>query len=351
MDAIETMRGYIAENPFFLAPMAGWTDAVYREICREFGSGLACTEMVSAQGLAHGSAHTEEYLAVRPGEPQVIVQLFGREPDVIAREAAHVEELLGESLAAVDINMGCPAHKVVRKGEGSALMKEPELAAEIVRRSAEAIEAPLTVKFRRGYETGRETAVEFARRMEDAGAAAVCVHGRYSRDFYHGKADWDVIARVKDAVDVPVLASGDLMSVSAVLDCLAQTGADAAAIARGAQGNPWIFQHLRLWRESMNEGSGNETCKDSLPQSARVSDFDVPVPLEERVRVARMHVERLAEVGPREVVKMRTYFAPYFRGMPAASRYRGEVMACVTLDDFERFFDRMLSEAAVRGLV
>jgi len=330
------MRGYIAENPFFLAPMAGWTDAVYREMCREFGSGLACTEMVSAQGLAHGSAHTEEYLAVRPGEKQVIVQLFGREPGVIAREAAHVEELLGERLAAIDINMGCPAHKVVRKGEGSALMKEPELAAQIVREASSAIGVPLTVKFRRGYETGRETAVEFACRMEDAGAAALCVHGRYSRDFYHGQADWGVIARVKEAVSVPVLASGDLMTTTAVFDCLAQTGADAAAIARGAQGNPWIFQRLCT-------AVGGTKVVDQRSAA--------PVPLEERVRVARMHVERLAEVGEREVVKMRTYFAPYFRGVPAASRYRGEVMSCITLDDFERFFDRMLSEAASRGLM
>ncbi len=335
MDTREIMKAHIASNPYLLAPMAGWTDAVYRELCREFGSGLACTEMVSAQGLEHGSAHTEEYLEVRPGEGQVIVQLFGRDPSVIARQAARVEELMGERLAAIDLNMGCPAHKVVRKGEGSALMKEPGLAAQIVREASSAISLPLTVKFRRGYDTGNETAVEFARLMEDAGAASLCVHGRYSRDFYHGKADWGVIARVKEAVAVPVVASGDLMNAVVVLDCLEQTGADGAGIARGAQGNPWIFRQVRELAEHRAAGD-----LGWVPSS---------VPLEERIRVARLHVERLAGVHEREVVKMRTYFTPYFKGMPAASRYRGEVMSCRTLEDFEAFFDRMWAEALERG--
>ena len=163
----------------------------------------------------------------------------------------------------------------------------------------------------------------------------MCVHGRYSRDFYQGKADWGVIARVKEAVSVPVVASGDLMNAAAVLDCLVQTGADGAGIARGAQGNPWIFQQVR-----------------ELAEHRAIGDADwrpVPVSLEERIRVARLHVERLAGVHEREVVKMRTYFTPYFKGMPAASRYRGEVMSCKTLDDFEVFFDRMWSEALERG--
>lgn len=324
--------------------MAGWTDVVFRTICKRMGAGLTYTEMVSAQGLEHGSAKTEEYLAVSEEEGQVAVQLFGNDPGVMAHQAALLNQEMGGKLAAIDINMGCPARKVVRKGEGSALMKTPELAARIVESMAGASSAPITVKFRRGYARGDDTAVEFAKAMEAAGAAAVCVHGRYAADMYHGHADWDVIRRVREAVSIPTIASGDLMSARAVSECFDATGADAVMIARGAQGNPWIFAQtaelLRLRAEG--EADGRDGGDASTWQPA-------PISLEERLRIARMHTRMLAERDRRTVVHMRNYFMPYFKGIPGASFLRGQVVKCATLSDFERFFDYIWEQAVEHG--
>ncbi|MGI6216224.1 MAG: tRNA dihydrouridine synthase DusB [Coriobacteriales bacterium] len=335
-DGASRMRALIDENPFFLAPMAGWTDVVYRSICKEMGAGLTYTEMVSAQGLAHGSSKTAEYLEISEVEGHAVVQLFGAEPKVMAEQAPRVCDELGEKVAAIDINMGCPARKVVRKGEGSALMRTPKLAASIVSEMVETASVPITVKFRRGYEHGVETAPDFAKEMEQAGAAAICIHGRYATDLYHGKSDWGVVKRVKDSVEIPVIASGDLFSAEDVLDCIAQTGSDAVMIARGAQGNPWIFQQVHELVEHRLAGDTEWRPK--------------PVGLAERLQMMRRHVRMLAEVDPHAVVKMRTFFSPYFKGMPQASRFRGEVMSCETLDDFEKFFDRIWQEASAHGL-
>ncbi len=320
--------------------MAGWTDVVYRAICKRMGAGLTYTEMVSAQGLEHGSDKTAEYLAVSEEEGAVVVQLFGNDPAVMAHQAAMLCDEMGDALAAIDINMGCPARKVVRKGEGSALMKTPQLAAQIVSRMVEASRVPVTAKFRRGYARGDETAVEFARQMEAAGAAAVCVHGRYAADMYHGQADWGIVRRVKGAVSVPAIASGDLMSARAVVDCLDSTGADAAMVARGAQGNPWIFAQTAELLQRRAAGAGTEELADWQP---------APIALEERLRVARMHTRMLAQRDPRTVVHMRNYFMPYFKGTPGASALRGKVVECVTLDDFERFFDYIWEQALEHG--
>ena len=213
------MFDFFQQHRLLLAPMAGVSDEAFRALCREQGADLAYTEMVSAKGLSFANEKTRRLLALAPGEDQVAVQLFGHEPDVMAREAGWIEDEMGEALAYLDVNMGCPARKIVSKGDGSALMKEPGLAASIVRAVASAVEHPVTVKFRRGWALGDETAPAFARRMEDAGAAAVAVHGRFAEQYYQGRADWGAVARVKEAVGVPVVGNGDV-----------RCGADAAAL-------------------------------------------------------------------------------------------------------------------------
>ena len=329
----DVYRGYLAQNPVLLAPMAGWTEVVFRSICKIYGSGLTCSEMISAQGLAYDNIRTLKYLDINPQEGSAVIQLFGSNPQVMALQASRIEELLGTKLAAIDINMGCPARKVVRKGEGSAMMKDPQLASQVISATVEAVSVPVTVKFRRGFEHGCETAVDFAKMAEQSGAAGCCVHGRYSKDLYHGESDWGVVGRVKDAVQIPVVASGDIKSSSDVFECMRQTGADAVMVARGAQGNPWIFLQCREIRE----------------HSGDAGDPQNEVPIEERIRVARFHVEKLAERDPRSVVHMRNFFSQYFKGVPAASMYRGMVTSCATIDDFEDFFDQMWSASLTHG--
>ena len=189
------MFDFFSERRLLLAPMAGVSDEAFRTLCREQGADLTYTEMVSATGLSYANEKTRHLLHLAKGEDQVAVQLFGHEPDVMADQARWVEQEMGETLAYLDINMGCPARKIVSKGDGSALMKTPDLAAAIVRAVSAAVEHPVTVKFRRGWAEGDETCVEFARRMEDAGAAAVAVHGRYALQLYRGRAEWDALAR------------------------------------------------------------------------------------------------------------------------------------------------------------
>lgn len=333
-DAVQVQR-IIDDNPIFLAPMAGWTDAVFRSMCKQMGAGLTYTEMVSAQGLAHASLKTAEYLEVWPAEGRVAVQLFGSEPKVMAQQAARLCDEMASKLVALDVNMGCPARKVVRKGEGSALMQQPQLAAQIVSEMVRVSCVPVTVKFRRGFERGNDTAVEFAKAMQQAGAAAMCVHGRYARDLYNGTADWGVVRRVKQAVQVPVIASGDLFSAQAIYNCMQQTGANAVMVARGAQGNPWIFEQTRQLMQKRAEG--NFEWQPKAPT------------LEKRLQVMRQHVRLLNQRDPHCVLQMRSYFMPYFKGLPGASRLRGQVTQCTTLNDFEEFFDDIWSEACAHG--
>ena len=273
-----------------MAPMAGVSDAAYRLMARAGGAALAYSEMVSCAGLHYGEK-SWELVDPDPAEP------------LFRESAERVAARLGEKLAIIDVNMACPVPKVTKKGEGSALLESPALAARIVRACREgAPGVPVTVKIRRGRYMGREVATEFARAMEDAGAAAVAVHGRFATQMYHGEADWGVIDRVADAVSVPVIASGDVLSHDAALRALSETGASAVMVARGTYGNPWVF-------------SGHE------PSVA------------ERVAAFECHV-RLLEATGAHLKRARSLAGWYFKGMPDAARWRNAAMSCVTADEF-----------------
>lgn len=291
-----------------LGPMAGVTEAPFRGICKRMGAALTYTEMISAKGLHYNpdARVSRELLTFDPAEVPCAVQLFGSDPALMADRAAWVVAEYGADVACIDINMGCPVTKVVGNGEGSALMRTPELAASIVRAMAEAVDVPVTVKFRKGWDDASVNAVEFARAMEAAGAAAVCVHGRTRQQFYRGTADWDVIARVKAAVSVPVIGSGDVFSATDAKAMLDRTGADAVMAARGAQGNPWIFREARAL---IDRG-------EVLPPPSAL----------ERVAMAREHARALVAFGGEHAVtRMRKHVGWYITGMPGASRVRERV--------------------------
>lgn len=302
----------LAEHPLLMAPMAGVTDSAYRMMARAGGADLTYSEMVSCAGLHYGGEKTWELVDVAPGEPDLAVQLFGTKPELFAEAAAGVAERLGERLVLIDINMACPVPKVTKKGEGAALMETPELAASLVAACAGTVDVPVTVKIRRGRRDGAEVAPEFARRMADAGAQAVAVHGRYATQFYHGEADWDVVRRVVEAVDVPVIGSGDVRDAREAARMLAETGATAVMVARGSYGNPWIFSQARALL------GGHE------PE---------PVSLVRRVDAFECHMRLLAATGA-HLKRGRSLATWYLRGMPEAAYWRGRANECSTLEEF-----------------
>jgi nifR3 family TIM-barrel protein len=312
-----------AQTPVILAPMAGVTDIAMRTLCLEQGADLAFAEMVSAKGLSYANEKTRHLLDLAPGEQELGVQLFGHEPQTIAAQAAWVEQTLGHRLAYIDINMGCPARKIVTKGDGSALMQTPDFAAQIVRAAKAAVSVPVTVKFRRGFAEGEEIAPTFAKILEEAGADAICVHGRYSRQMYRGNADWGVIARVKQAVSIPVIGNGDIKTAANALSMRAQTGCDALMIARGAQGNPWIFAQVRA-------------ALDGAPAPNPPTTID-------RLDMALRHARLLTNREGKNIARMRKHAMWYTHGLPGASTARGKLNYCTTIEDFEEVFAMLKS--------
>ena len=275
------------ENDVFLAPMAGITDIAYRGLCKEFGCDLVYTEMVSAKGLYYGSSNTEALMQISNIEKPVAIQIFGNDPKIMA-SACEIFNAR-DDICIVDVNMGCPVHKIVKNGEGSALMKNPKLATQIIKEMKKVSTKPVTVKFRKGFDSNSVNAVEFAKYMEDAGIDAITVHGRTREQMYEGTADWNIIKDVKASVRVPVIGNGDIFTAQDALRIKEITSCDAIMIARGAMGNPWIF------REVMQAINAKEviypTALEKIDMCIRHLDLAVKYYQEARaVREMRKHV-------------------------------------------------------------
>ena len=299
--------------PLALAPMAGITDLPFRLICRRLGCGMTVSEMVSAKGLLYKNVKTTEMLRIDDGERPTAIQLFGSVPAELA-EAARMVEASGAD--RIDFNMGCPVPKIVNNGEGSALMKNPQLAHDILAAMVKAVKIPVTVKFRAGWDDANRNAVEIARAVEAAGVSAVAVHGRTRQQFYEGKADWSIIADVKQAVKVPVFGNGDIFTVADGLRMLEQTGCDGLMIGRGADGNPWLFTALAAALRG-----------EPLPQ---------PPSLKERLAQAAEHLEMLIAYKNEVVAvkEMRRHISAYLKGMPHAAEFRGRFHKVDTQEQF-----------------
>ena len=302
------------ENRYILGPMAGVTDLPFRLLCKEQGAGLLCMEMVSAKAIYYNNRNTESLLEIHPDETPVSLQLFGSDPKIMSEMAKRIEE---RPFAILDVNMGCPVPKVVRNGEGSALMKEPKLVYEIVSALVKAIDKPVTVKIRKGFDDDHVNAVEIAKIIEEAGAAAVAVHGRTREQYYSGKADWDIIRQVKEAVSIPVIGNGDVTSPQKADELVRRTGCDGIMIARGAEGNPWIFSEMIHWEET-----------GELPPRPDKDEIRKMM-----LRHARLQLEYKGEFcGIRE---MRKHVAWYTKGLKGASRMREKVNAVESLEELE----------------
>lgn len=307
MDHVEQARELLAAGNVVLGPMAGVAEAPFRAICKRMGAGLTYTEMVSALGLHYNpdSRMVQSLLTLAPEEIPAVVQLFGSEPQIMAEQAARLLERRGNEIAMIDINMGCPVPKVVSKGHGSALMRDVGHAAEITRQVVEACDKPVSVKFRKGWDLESVNGVEFAVAMEEAGAAALAIHGRTRSEFYEGEADWGAIAEVAAAVSVPVTGSGDVLAAADAKRMLDETGVDAVMIARGAQGNPWIFREAR-----------------ALIDHGEVLD---PPSAFERIDMAREHVAATIEFGGEHAFRrMRKHVGWYIQSLPGATRFRAQ---------------------------
>lgn len=299
--------------PLLLAPMAGFSDMSFRVLCKSLGCDLTVTEMVSAKGLFYGSQKTAELLETDPAERPVVMQIFGREPEIMADMAQRLAERYGEALLAIDINMGCPAPKITGNGEGSALMREPLLAGHIVETVAKKAGVPVTVKIRKGYDARHENAAEIARIAEDSGAAAITVHGRTREQMYAGCADYAAIAAVRAAVKIPVIGNGDVRDGDSALRLLRQTRCDGIMIGRGALGNPFVFSEVR---------------------AALRGETYTPPTWAERMETAVRHTRMTAaNKGERGILELRKHIVYYLGGIPGAARLRTRLQNAETAEE------------------
>ncbi len=317
-----TIGNVVLENNFILAPMAGVTDLPFRILCKEQKAGLICMEMVSAKAILYKNKNTKELLTIDKREHPVSLQLFGSDPDIISEIAKQIEEL---PFSVLDINMGCPVPKIVNNGEGSALMKQPLLAGRIIEKTAKAIKKPVTIKIRKGFDDAHVNAVEMAHIAEESGAAAIAVHGRTREQFYSGKADWEIIRRVKEAVRIPVIGNGDLFTGEDVVNMRRQTGCDGFMIGRGAQGNPWIFRQMLHYMET-----GENLPKPSMKEITELM-----------LRHARMLIAYKGDyTGIRE---MRKHAAWYTNGCRNASKLRAKINETESYEELLALFEEVLS--------
>ncbi len=313
----------VLDNPMILAPMAGVTDLPFRLLCKEQGAGLLCMEMISAKAIYYGSKNTESLMEIHPEETPVSLQLFGSDPDIISEMAKRIED---RPFSILDINMGCPVPKVVNNAEGSALMNQPKLVGKIIEKTVRAIRKPVTVKIRKGFDEEHVNAVEIAHIAQESGAAAVAVHGRTREQMYSGKADWDIIARVKNAVHIPVIGNGDVVDGPSARAMLEQTGCDGIMIGRGCQGNPWIFSEIAAYLE--------KGVVSKRPTTAQIRDMIL--------RHCALQAQYKGEyIGVRE---MRKHIAWYTAGIPHSAGIRRQVNQAEDMEQLQKLVMELFAE-------
>lgn len=319
-----TIGNVTLDNNVILAPMAGVTDLPFRLLCKEQGVGLICMEMVSAKAIYFNNKNTEELMQIHPDEKPVSLQLFGSDPNIISEMAKRIEE---RPFAILDINMGCPVPKVVNNGEGSALMKNPKLVEEILTKLVKATYKPVTVKIRKGFNEENVNAVEIARIAENCGVAAVAVHGRTREQYYSGKADWDIIRQVKEAVKIPVIGNGDVVDALSAKALQDETGCDGIMIGRAAQGNPWIFREVTTYLET------GVIPPKPTPQQVK----------EVIMKHANLQLEYKGEyTGVRE---MRKHLSWYTTGYPNSARFRQMINTMESMDELLKSVEQIFQNS------
>ncbi len=312
------------KNKVFLSPMAGVTDLPFRLICKEQNCGMLYTEMINAKALCYDDENTKKMLKIEEEEHPVAVQIFGSDPEFMGRAAEIMNQYPNEIL---DINMGCPAPKVVKNGDGSALMKNPKLAEEVLKSVVKHSTKPVTLKIRKGWDDNSVNAIEIAKIAEASGISALAIHGRTREQYYSGKADWDIITDIKNAINIPVIGNGDVFTVEDARNMLDKTGCDAIMIGRGAQGNPWIFKRINHYMET----------GEILPEPT----------LEEKIRIAKKHLNLAVEEHGEYVAvrEMRKHIAWYLKGLKGSAKVRDEINKITSYEEVLRRLDDYMEDA------